>query len=108
MLRLAADENFDNDIVRGVQCRNPDVDIVCVQDVGLSGADDATILDWAAQAGRVLTLWTQSGRLRASVSMLKGQRQHREEPGKGTVADGIWRFGALVGLLPWTLPPDMV
>ncbi len=54
MLRLAADENFNNGIVRGVQRRNPDVDIVRVQDAGLSGADDPTILEWAAQTGRVL------------------------------------------------------
>lgn len=54
MLRLATDENFNNDIVRGLWRRKPDVDIVRVQDVGLSGADDPTILKWAAQEGRVL------------------------------------------------------
>jgi hypothetical protein len=30
------------------------VDIVRVQDAGLSSADDPAILEWAAQAGRVL------------------------------------------------------
>jgi hypothetical protein len=30
------------------------VDIVRVQDAGLSGADDSTILKWAAEAGNVL------------------------------------------------------
>jgi len=54
MLRLAADENFNNDIVRGLLRRKPDLDILRVQDVGLSGADDPTILEWAAQEGRVL------------------------------------------------------
>lgn len=54
MLRLAADENFDGSIVRGVRRRLPDVDIVRVQDVGLSGADDPTVLEWAAREGRVL------------------------------------------------------
>ena len=53
-LLLAADENFNNDIVRGVRRRDPAVDIVRVQDAGLSGADDPTVLEWAAQAGRVL------------------------------------------------------
>jgi len=52
MLRLAADENFNNDIVRGLLRRKPDVDIVRVQDAGLSGANDPTILEWAAQEGR--------------------------------------------------------
>ena len=54
MLRLAADENFNNDIVRGVLRRNAAVDIVRIQDVGLSGADDPTVLEWAAQTGRAL------------------------------------------------------
>ena len=35
MLRLAADENFNGDIVRGLLRRNPKLDIVRVQDVGL-------------------------------------------------------------------------
>ena len=54
MIRLAADENFNNDIVRGVRRRNPAVDIVRVQDAGLSGADDPVVLAWAAADGRVL------------------------------------------------------
>lgn len=40
MLPLAADENLDNDIIRGLLRRNPAIDIVRVQDAGLSGADD--------------------------------------------------------------------
>ena len=43
MLALAADENFNNDIVRGLLRRNPDLNIVRLQDVGLSGADDPTM-----------------------------------------------------------------
>lgn len=54
MLALAADENFNNDIIRGALRRHPEMDIVRVQDVGLSGAGDATVLEWAAQQGRVL------------------------------------------------------
>jgi hypothetical protein len=54
MLRLASDENFNNDIVRGVRRRNPVVDIVRIQDAGLLGADDPAILEWAAQSGRVV------------------------------------------------------
>lgn len=49
MLRLGADENFNNDIIRGLIRRKPDVDIVRVQDVGLSGADDPEVLEsWSA------------------------------------------------------------
>jgi hypothetical protein len=54
MLRLLADENFDNDIVRGVVRRTTHVDLIRVQDVGLAGADDPTILEWAAQENRIL------------------------------------------------------
>ena len=54
MLRLAADENLNNDIIRGLLRRNPDLDIVRIQDAGLSGADDRRVLDWAAREGRIL------------------------------------------------------
>lgn len=54
MQRLAADENFNSDIVRGLLRRRPDLDIVRVQDAGLAGADDAAVLAWAADEGRVL------------------------------------------------------
>ena len=54
MLRLAADENFNNDIVRGLLRRSPNLDIVRIQDVGLSGRDDPEVLEWAAQEGRIL------------------------------------------------------
>ena len=54
MLRLLADENFNGDIVRGLLLRQPDLDIVRVQDVGLGGADDPDILGWAAENNRIV------------------------------------------------------
>jgi len=54
MLLLVSDENFNNDIVRGLLRRNPALDIVRVQDVGLRGKDDSLILEWAANEGRVV------------------------------------------------------
>ena len=54
MLRLAADENFNGDVIRGLVRRYPDLDIVRVQDVGLSGVDDPTLLEWCAENGRIL------------------------------------------------------
>jgi len=54
LIRLLADENFNNNIIRGVRLRKPDIDFVRVQDVGLSGADDPTVLAWAARERRVL------------------------------------------------------
>jgi len=53
-LRFLADEDFDNDIVRGMLRRLPTMDIVRAQDVGLSGALDPRVLEWAAQEGHVL------------------------------------------------------
>jgi hypothetical protein len=54
MIGLAFDENFNNDVLRGLWRRNPSLDVVRVQDVGLSGLDDPTVLAWAAEQGRVL------------------------------------------------------
>lgn len=54
MLRFAADENFNNNIVRGLLRRKPDLDIVRIQDAGLYSADDPSILEWAAREDRVL------------------------------------------------------
>ena len=54
MLRLLADENFSGDIVRGLLLRQPDLDLVRVQDVGLGGADDPDILAWAAENNRIV------------------------------------------------------
>jgi hypothetical protein len=54
MVRLALDENFNNDILRGLLRRNSGLDIVRVQDVGLQSADDPAVLAWAARESRVL------------------------------------------------------
>ncbi|MBT8363272.1 MAG: DUF5615 family PIN-like protein [Deltaproteobacteria bacterium] len=54
MIRFAADENLNYNIVRGLLRRKSDLDIICIQDVGLSGKDDATVLEWVAQENRIL------------------------------------------------------
>lgn len=54
MLLLAADENFDNRIIRGLLRQKPKLDIVRIQDVELSGASDPEVLEWAARERRVL------------------------------------------------------
>jgi hypothetical protein len=54
VIRYLADENFHGDIVRGLRRRNASIDVVRVQDIGLSGADDPRVLAWAARDGRVL------------------------------------------------------
>lgn len=54
MLRLLADENFNGDIIRGLRLRQPDLDIVRAQDVGLTGTEDPAVLAWAADNDRIL------------------------------------------------------
>ena len=54
MLRLATDEDFNNRILRGLLRRQPDLDILRVQDAGLTGRDDEEVLAWAASEGRIL------------------------------------------------------
>jgi hypothetical protein len=54
MLRLAADENFNAGIVRGLVRRLPELDVVRIQDAGLSGADDLAVLEWAARERRIV------------------------------------------------------
>jgi hypothetical protein len=53
-LRFLIDEDFDNDILRGILRKVTELDIVRAQDVGLSGAQDPAVLEWAAREGRVL------------------------------------------------------
>jgi hypothetical protein len=53
-MKFLTDEDFDNRILRGLIRYQPSLDIIRVQDVGLSGADDPSILAWAAQEGRML------------------------------------------------------
>ena len=78
MLKLAADENFNNDVVRGLARRVPDLDIVRVQDAGLVGADDPTVLEWAARQGRVLLTHDV-----ATITHFAYERIAREEPMPG-------------------------
>jgi predicted nuclease of predicted toxin-antitoxin system len=60
VLAFLADENFHRAIVRGLLLRQPDLDILRVQEVGLMGADDATVLAWAAHEGRLLLTHDQA------------------------------------------------
>lgn len=53
-VRLIADEHIARRLVVGLQRVIEDADVVRVQDVGLRMVDDPAILQWAADAGRVL------------------------------------------------------
>jgi hypothetical protein len=48
-MRFLADENFNNEILRGVRRRVPNVDLTRIQDTELAGKPDTLILEWASQ-----------------------------------------------------------
>jgi len=73
VLAFLADENFNRRIVHGLRRRRPDLDIVRVQDVGLSGVNDPTVLEWAARFGRVV--------LTHDVSTMTGYAYERVDAG---------------------------
>ena len=54
MLRLAADENFDGRIVRGLLRLLPSLDLLRIQDTPLAEAEDEAVLEWAAREGRLV------------------------------------------------------
>lgn len=54
MLKLAADAAFNGTAFTALLRREPTLDIVRVQDVGLRTAADPDILAWAASEGRIL------------------------------------------------------
>src|SRR5215813_8023022 len=54
MLRLLIDQDFDQDILRGLLLRIPNLDVVTAYEVGLSAAPDPELLEWAADNRRIL------------------------------------------------------
>jgi hypothetical protein len=54
MIRFIADEDFNGRIVRGLLLRNKSLDLIRVQDVGLSGASDEKLLEWATDNNRIV------------------------------------------------------
>jgi predicted nuclease of predicted toxin-antitoxin system len=53
-MRLLADENLNNHIFRSLLLQRPGLDIVRVQDVGLSGKSDPEVLAWAITKNRTI------------------------------------------------------
>ncbi|HWE93364.1 MAG TPA: DUF5615 family PIN-like protein [Tepidisphaeraceae bacterium] len=47
-MKFLADENFNGHVVHALLGRLPAGSLIRAQDVGLSGADDASVLEWAA------------------------------------------------------------
>ncbi|MCZ7644977.1 MAG: DUF5615 family PIN-like protein [Planctomycetota bacterium] len=54
MLTLLSDENLNGGLLHAILHAQAELDLVRVQDVGLSGAADSEILEWAAAENRIL------------------------------------------------------
>jgi predicted nuclease of predicted toxin-antitoxin system len=54
MLSLLSDENLNGDIIRGLFLRQPNLDLIRVQDVDLIEVEDPEILAWAAEKQRII------------------------------------------------------
>lgn len=54
MLRLLADQNFNEHILSGLLDRRPGINVIRARDVGLQAAKDPVLLAWAAQEDRIL------------------------------------------------------
>lgn len=54
MIRLLADQNFNEHILKDLTQREPGLDLLHVRNVGLAATPDPTILEWAATENRVL------------------------------------------------------
>ncbi len=54
MLSLLSDENLNGDIIRGLFLRQPSLDLIRVQDVGLIEVEDPAILAWATGNQRII------------------------------------------------------
>jgi len=48
VISFLADENLKRQVISGLLRRNRSVDVVRVQDAGLTGAEDWILLEWAA------------------------------------------------------------
>jgi Domain of unknown function (DUF5615) len=54
MPKFLSDEDFNGHVLQALLSRDPYLDVVRAQDVGLMNTPDPGVLDWAANAGRVV------------------------------------------------------
>jgi hypothetical protein len=100
-MRLLADENVRGAILDGVRLRNPDVDIIRVQDTEIYEADDPIVLEWAAQQGRIIVshdVNTLAGyaydRVKAGLPMLGVVEIHQDLPTGQAIEELLIFIGA--------------
>jgi predicted nuclease of predicted toxin-antitoxin system len=54
MVRFLTDNDFNGKIVRGLRRKRPHLDLVRVQDEGLTDSPDPEVLEWAALNDRII------------------------------------------------------
>lgn len=54
MLKFISDQDFNSRIIIQLRHRIPGLDLISVRDVGLASTPDPSILEWAADYGRVV------------------------------------------------------
>jgi hypothetical protein len=84
VLKFLSDENFNGDILRGLYRRRPDLNVVRVQDVGLSAATDHDILAWASVEDRIVLTHDRETMLHAAYERV---RSGQTMPGVFLVSD---------------------
>jgi hypothetical protein len=74
-VKWLSDENFDNDIVRGIVRRSPRFDVVRAQDIfGVAGQSDLVLLGWAAESRRIVLTHDLSTIIPAMLQQLQKDR----------------------------------
>jgi hypothetical protein len=87
MIRFLTEEDFNNDILRGLLRRVSGLDVVRVQDIGLRGVDDDAVLSSAAVDGRVLLTHDVSTLIGIAFARISaGQGRHTRGRCRGTIA----------------------
>jgi hypothetical protein len=87
VIRLLADENFQQPVLRGLLLRLPELDVVTAEEVGLRATPDEDILAWAAAENRVVVTHDISTFLPAAF-----RRLANGDPHPGTIG------------IPWLTP----
>jgi hypothetical protein len=96
MIRFLTDINFRGEILRGLVRREPAIDAVRAQDVGLDGVEDEGVLQWGANSGRVLVTHDRSTippcarRLIASGQTIAGVILVPDDMGTGQAIMELW------------------
>ncbi len=100
-MRLLADEDFDNRILRAIRRETTTMDIIRVQDTEVYQAEDSAVLEWATQQQRIVLthdIKTMSKfayeRIREGKPMLGVIAVHRNRSMRAIIDDILLIIGA--------------